>query len=473
MRKLPARQAATFGDRNGGSEGGDVSVLSPPADWTSDLAARALVLVCAWNLNGVFWLAFDVDQAVSSLMLVASAYLVFRCGKLASLPLVLLIAALSAYLLLATIFIGPQSNQDQQGSLFISYSGTILLVWGMTGYVANLPHEHRVQFLRFIRNALVISAASVWLSPILYQYYVNLPLSASRRMGGFFANPNEAAYVSLLALAFTLYVPYPRALLNIAAALLAAGAVVLTLSKTGMTTLVVVVAFFLMRRARGWSVFLLLLATLTILTITQDLRWLLTAIVEQPFVEFSSFEKVRILAVADILQGQINDETSTGRTFLWTLAFDRAWTNFPLGSGLGSGHYLTGGIFENDVWQGAHNVFLMMWVESGPLPPLLAFAAIATAVVRLFRGRSLPLELICILILGAQMLAGHTAFSTRYHNLILAVLLGLQATGARKTEEPGALRVLGSPITRAPPGQAGVSADISTYPRSLTPVRGD
>jgi O-antigen ligase len=468
VRSPSTEHAATFDDRDDSRRGRDTSVLSSPVDWTSDMAAKALVLVCAWNLNGVFWLTFDMDQAVSSLMLVASAYLVFRCGKLALPPLMLLLAALSSYLLLATVFIDPLIYQNQQGALFISYSGTVLLIWGMTGYVANLSQEHRVQFLRFVRNILVISAASVWLSPILYQYYTNLPLSASKRMGGFFVNPNEAAYVSLLALAFTLYVPYPRSVMNISAALLAASAVVLTLSKTGMSVLVGVTALYFMRRARGWGIFLLVLATLTVLTLTQDLRWLPTAIVEQPFVEFSSFEKERILAVADILQGQINDETSTGRTFLWTLAFDRAWSNFPLGSGLGTGHYLTGGLFENDVWQGAHNVFLMMWVESGPLPPLLLFAAFATIALRLFRDRALPLELMCVLILGAQMLAGHTAFSTRYHNLILAVMLGLQATTARKTEELGLRR---SAMT--PPGQAGVHAETVVHSRNLSPARGD
>lgn len=411
-----------------------MSVLSPDlsTEWSADVAGKALVLVCAWNLNGVLWLTLDLDQTASSIMLVASAYLVVRCGKVASLPLSLLIAALCSYLIFATAFTGPQTESVPQITLFISYAGTILLLWGMTGYVAGLSQYARHQFLRFVRNVLILSASSVWLSPFLYQYYVNLPLSASQRMGGFFVNPNEAAYISLLALAFTLFVPYSRRLLNIAATLLAAGAIVLTLSKTGMSTLVLVFGFYFVRKVRGWGVLLLILLTLFALTLAQDMRWLVSAVVEQPLFDFDSFEKARILAVADILQGQIDDQTSTGRTIVWALAFDRAWSNFPFGSGLGSGHYLVGGILENNVWQGAHNVLLMMWLEGGIVPPLLVFAALATAIWLLFHARRPPFELTCMLILVAQMFAGHTALSTRYHNLALAIVLGLQVTAAKR-----------------------------------------
>ena len=395
----------------------------------SGAAARGLAAACALNLNGVFSMAFDLGQAASLVMLVTSLFLILRHGSAAwSTPLVLFFLAIASYLTLATIFFDPIEAVYEPEKFYQAYGGAILIVWGVCGYVAILePGFGLGRFLRFVRNTFLISSASVWASPILYNYYVNLPLSAQQRMGGFFANPNEAAIASLLAVVLTLGMPFRLWLLQLPLVLMAAGAVVLTFSKTAMSCLVLVFAWHLFQRTRGTMLFILPVAAALVVIAVQDVDDVLLAITENEIVVLDQAQKDRILAVSKILGGEIDEHTSTGRTYLWQLVAEKAWDRFPFGSGIGSAHNIVGGVLENDVWQGAHNSFIMMLGESGPLPALLLAASTLALFVGVKRSAVGSFEWPCLLILVVDMMATHTALSTRYHNLALASLLGLVA----------------------------------------------
>jgi hypothetical protein len=405
------------------------------ADWMTDTAARGLAAACALNLNGVFSMAFDLGQAVSLVMLVTSLFLILRHGPAAwSTPLVLFFLAIVSYLMLATIFFDPFEAVDEPRKFYQAYGGALLIVWGISGYVASLqPGFGLGKFLRFVRNIFLISSASVWASPILYSYYVNLPLSAQQRMGGFFANPNEAAIASLLAVVLTLGMPFRLRLLQLPLVLMAAGAVVLTFSKTAMSCLVVVLAWHLFQRARSAMLFIAPVAVSLAVIAVQDIDHILLAITENEIVELGQVQKDRILAVGKILGGEIDEQTTTGRTYLWRLVAEKAWDHFPFGSGIGSAHNIVGGVLENDVWQGAHNTFIMMLGESGPLPPLLLVTSILALFLGVKRSAAGSFEWPCLLILAVDMMATHTALSTRYHNLALAMLLGLVANASLAT----------------------------------------
>jgi O-antigen ligase len=272
----------------------------------------------------------------------------------------------------------------------------------------------------------LLAAASVWASPILYQYYVNLPLSAQQRMGGFFGNPNEAAMASLVAVALVLGVPFRNRLLQISLPLMAVGAIALTFSKTAMSCLVLILAWHVFQRAKGIMLFILPAAAVLAIVTIQDVD-VPTLIAENSWIELDPSQKIRILAVGKILGGEIDENTTTGRTYLWALVVERAWDRFPLGSGIGSGHNVIGGIVENDVWQGAHNSFIMILGESGPLPAALLAASIIVLFVAVKRNPIGQAGLSCLFILVIDMMATHGALATRYHNLMLAVVMGLMA----------------------------------------------
>ena len=395
---------------------------------TADVAARSLAAACALNLNGVVSMTFDLGQVASIVMFVTSLYLILKRGHAAwSPPLTVLFLALVSYLILASIFFDPLQTVYEPEKFYQAYGGSVLIIWAMAGYTASLdPGLQLESFLRFLRNVFLLAAASVWASPILYQYYVNLPLSAQQRMSGFFGNPNEAAMASLIAVALVLGVPFRSRLLQISLLLMAMGAIALTFSKTAMSGLVVILAWHVFQRAKGAMLFLLPIAAVSAIVVIQDVD-VPTMIAENPWIELDQSQKNRILAVGKILGGEIDENTSTGRTFLWGLVIEKAWDRFPLGSGIGSAHNVIGGIVENDVWQGAHNSFIMMLGESGPLPVALLAASIITLLLAVMRNPIGQAGLSCLFILVIDMMATHTALATRYHNLMLAVVLGLVA----------------------------------------------
>lgn len=400
---------------------------STATDWRLDWPAKVLTAACVLNLNGVFSMMFDVGQAISLVMLGTSVILIAGTGRHAwSLPFALLVAAIVSYLILGALFYDPAMSVEPASKYLQSYFNSVLIIWALAGYVASLKVGPRlISFLRFLRNVFLISAASVWASPILYGYYVNLPFSFEQRMGGFFGNPNEAAMASVLAVALTLGLPFRSRVLQLSALAMAGAAVFMTFSKTGMSCMVVVLAWHLVRGAKGIRLVMLPFGALIAILFIQDPDSILRPIADSPLLELDEDQKGRILAVGEILGGQIDERTSTGRTYLWELLIERVWENFPFGTGLGSAHHIIGGLLELDVWQGAHNTFLMVWGESGALPLLLLVAAMAAAVLGSVRYARGSIELICLFVLLMNMMAGHTALATRYHNAMLAVVLGL------------------------------------------------
>ena len=398
-------------------------------DWRIDWPAKVLVIICVLNLNGVVSMMFDQGGAVSLLMLGTASILVLAAGRRVwSLPFALLFLAIVSYLLFGALFYDPLLSVEAPGKYYRAYGGALLILWGLAGYVARLEPGPRLDgFLAFVRNVFLLSAASVWASPILYEYYVNLPFSFQQRMGGFFGNPNEAAMVSVLAVALTLALPFRSKLIQIAALAMAGTAVFMTFSKTGMVCLVIVLAWHLVRAARGIGLVILTLGMLAVILFLQDAEGILIAIVDSPMLDLDEHQRGRVLAVGQILSGQIDETTSTGRTYLWRLVIERALNDFPLGSGLGSAHHIIGGVLEHDAWQGAHNTFLMIWSESGVLPLLLLIAAMGSAALSSLRYVRSRLELTCLFVLLVNMIVSHMSLALRYHNVMLAIIFGLLA----------------------------------------------
>lgn len=426
-------------------------VCAPPSgdgEANVDLAAKVIVVICALNLNGVFSMALGVDQVASLVMLAACMLLIWRRGRMAThVSFLLFAASLGSYLLLGGLSIGPEAPIYPPEKYYATYGATLLLTWALVGYVTSLSSDDQAVFLKFTRNALMVSAAAVWVSPLLYQFFVNLPFSSEQRAGGFFANPNEAAMSAVFAIVLTLALPFRRPSVQVTTLLIATGAVFLTLSKTGMSLVVILYVWHLVRNLKGPAIAAALIGAAALVALIQDPRVVLDAIAEQQFVEFDSYQRGRILAVADILGGQINETTTTRRTILWGMAAERASQLSLLGDGLGSAHYMVGGLFENGEWMGAHNTVLMLWNEGGPIPAILLVAALAAAVGACIRYRLWAVELTCLGVLTADLMGTHSALATRYDNLMLAIVLGLIATTA-KTREDAASAQLDARIRR-------------------------
>lgn len=396
-----------------------------------DAAARLLVLACALNLNGLLWLAFNLGQVASIAILACSLFLLYRRGRVTYAPLALLILSIAFYLLSSGVVFNDQVEEADWIQNIVTYGGSMLIIWSVAGYVSHLEDAPRTSFLHLVRNALLVSAASVWASPVLYGFFANLPPSASQRMGGFFANPNEAAIASVASVIFLLAMPFGRRIIQILALICAAGAVLLTLSKAGVIALILVLTLYAVVSLRGYKIAIAIVGCLFAMLIVSDIHGVVYAIIDQPIFELDAYQRGRLLAVWDILSGQIDERTSTGRTYLWALAVNSAWEHFPWGAGLGSAHHIAGGVLENGVWQGAHNTFLMIWVEAGILPAALFVASIAAIAISAARRQVGYLERALLLLFLAEMLATHTALGERYQNLLVGILVGLLSRSAR------------------------------------------
>jgi O-antigen ligase len=388
----------------------------------SDVSARVLAVASALNLNGVFDMTLGIVQVASIMLLVGSVHLVAKHGRLPwSLPFMLIMSAFVAYLVFGTVVSDPMLAPPPFG-FYRTYVGSMLLIWAIAGYTTWLGHGPRLgAYLEFVRNAFVVAAASIWASPVLYTFYAHLPPSHYERMGGFFENPNEAGVAACVALVLTLALPYRRALYQAIALLLVLVAVVLTLSKAAITAAIFVLAWRLVRQPRRGLV-IVAMAALLVLPWLQD-NSLLDGVADR--LELNVNQRERLLGVGQIFGGKIDSHVTTGRTDLWQIGLDRAWKSFPFGSGLGSFHFIRGGIAEGEVWMGIHNTFLMFWGEAGVLPALLligGFAAMAIYAVMFARG---GIELPMLIVIFMEMLGTHGALGLRHNNLVLGMTLGL------------------------------------------------
>ena len=421
-----------------------ISARSHKATTTlTDRAASALAVACGMNLNGVASMAFNLEQAVSIVMLLASLYLMMRCWRFVwSAPMKLMAATIVTWLILGTLLYDPRLSVYEPTIFYLPNLSSVLIIGAIAGYTASLADEvSKLRWLASVRNIFVVSSLSVWASPLLYKYYVNLPLSADPqngtfRMGGFFANPNEAAIVSVIALALLLVQPVRIFALQVLLLCVAIGATVLTFSKTGMSCLVILLAFFAARRFKGYALFLAPILAALILLMMQDPRSFIETAIENPVIGLSQSQKSRLRAVGDILSGQINEKTTTHRSAQWNIVISRAWDVFPLGNGLGSANAVKGGIREGaGGWLGVHNTFLMLWGEAGIMPPLLLIWLLVTLILQSMRRRLVVVQ-VGLFILVVDMMATHTALATRYHNLLLGLVIGAASLRTRSLLPP-------------------------------------
>jgi hypothetical protein len=407
-------------------------------NWIDDTAAGALVAICILNLNGVAILAANVPQLFSYPMLGACLYLSLRHFRnCISTPYLLLFAAFLSYLLLGWAYYDPDTSLVSPLRHTNAYVNSVLIITAIVGYSASLNSERRSRFNRLVRNIAVLSALATLTSPLLYQIYSNLPPSYFQRMGGLFGNPNEAGIVGVLAVALVQAFPFRHKLLQYMLIAALSMCVVVTLSKAAMASLALVLALTAFWPAKLYLKIIIVIVSAIAVVLIQDLDSLILMAVGALDVDLSQQQLDRVLAVTDILGGQLDSGTTTNRTDIWLLLFEDSWARFPAGAGLGSAHFYIGGYLEGDVWQGAHNTYLMLVAEAGPLPLALLLAALALIAARLLaHATARPLVLAILLVLAIEMFSSHDALMSRYSNAALGFVLGLVTASHRDSRRP-------------------------------------
>lgn len=402
---------------------------SPEGLTIPDLAARFLVVAAGLSLNDLFTRAFNVGQVASPAMFLATAALLLRVNaRSMRLPTILLLGALASYIGLGMVF------SIAQGELFVTfkylyiYAASGVFALGLINYVVTTENDDTVRkFFLFTRNVYTISAALILVSPLLDKILVFSEHFKDGRFRGLFSNPNEASYVGIFAWILCAAFPFKDRRLQILAALAIIGGVVCTLSKSGIVVLVAVMIYQAFDLKRPNRTLALIFAAAFGLVMLQNVRYLVSQIITHYSWALSSSQMIRLVQITSILGGQIDSATSTGRTLLWQLALERFASNFPLGGGLGSFHFLVGGISERGVWQGAHNLFLMILGEAGPVPLLLLLlmGGICVSKALSLPGPVRKFLLLIWFTLTLNALSGHNTLELRHVLVILAIALGL------------------------------------------------
>lgn len=423
--------------------------LKQQRDPFADAAALGLLVCAGLNMNGVFTMAFRVGQMVTPIMLLCSVMLIYSYGRSAfTIYLFSFAALIFIYTSLGTYFYS-QSDSKLLYQLWQSYIGSILIVWGVSGFVGSIQKVELINKVYLYTKVVFLTGAlSVWASPILYRFYLDPPPSFQERMGGFFANPNEAGVVCVHALALCLAVPFRTKFLQTVAIGIIAGGILLTFSKSAMSSGLVVVAWFVSRRVKGIALLIApMLFVLIAIVVFQGADLIIDFITHS--VDLTPQQQERVLSVGRILAGEIGSKESTGRSDVWAIAIERIMAAFPAGGGLGSFHFMIGGILEDKVWLGTHNTLLMIWGEAGLAGLLALLGFIVTIATGLFRYARNGVEVALFLGVLVEMTGSHNALETRSTDIIIGIILGSLAVRERAR---GSLSWAGTGSLRRPTG---------------------
>jgi hypothetical protein len=380
----------------------------------SDAAAWTVLVFATLNLSHVFNEATDTRSLLWPLAAALAAVVLLRHGSWRATGGVFpwFAAFMLAYLGSATLT--SLLTSEVEWILVASYSVTFLIVAAFHAWFMDMGEDEFVGFHGAFKGLLVVACLGTILLPLL-----GLDLGhAADRASGLFEDPNEASVVALFTMVLILAHPSRRLWVTLLQAGVALAALLLTYSKSGMLMLAVVVLLAAVRR-RSVGLALLSLGGVGMVTLV------LPAILASGQLDLVPEHRDRLAAVVAILSGgEINAETSTGRTLLWQLGLDRIAARFPLGAGLGEFHHLEGGYRNPHThdWLGTHEFFLMVAGEGGLLSLALLLVTLGRLAVGALRTADFTALGLTVVLVG-DMLSTHSQLSSRVANVALALAM--------------------------------------------------
>ena len=388
------------------------------------IAFYILVIIIIFNLNGMLFMLVGVEQLMTPLMILCIAVLALNLYPKFMKGLGTL-GQIYASVILAYLLIGFIASINSGGELKISYMVTnaisLVTIMCIAAFTFAYFIEHGRTFVNIIFYIVLISTSSIPFSPLLLLIY-KIPPAEIARGFGFFANPNEAGIMSVIGLGLLIAVKIPGYLKVIFYFILLANCV-LTFSKSSILlfTLVSLVVFitsdFKIKFKYSFIIVgAFIVASYSIPTYYENLEGVQKRRIDQ------------VMAIA--FGGEINADTTSSRSELWVIGLQKINQHVLLGNGLGELHNMKGGIIHAGVWQGVHNVFLMLWGEAGVFV-LLGFLFFCCSylfswfIMRKVMPRELLIfTLVSFICLLMDMMSGHGVLNLRMHNLFLGLSFG-------------------------------------------------
>lgn len=405
-----------------------------------DGAALALLLFAGLNINGVLLLVFGTQGLMSPLVLLLVLVCWSRYARVSALgeSFLWFVLFFGSYLSFASFVSLGQPHFDTYYVQF--YVSTMLFILGVYFWLAACTDDEFKGALTAFKVILVLSCVFVPLSPYLAFY---IPYTRPEdRASGLFDNPGEASSVALYCLVLVTAYPSSRRLITFIQVGIALLALAMTFSKTGMITLVVLSALLVIKRRS-----IILLIGLAAIALAGAV--MLNYALQNDLLQLNEDQSQRLADVMNVLGGEIDRRTTTGRTGLWELGMRQINENLPWGAGLGSFHALEGGARVKGIsgqWLGVHNTYLMILGEAGLFPFLIFLGWMLRSLMVGLRSREQMVAVGFLVVFLTDIFSIHNGLLLRVPNIALAILMAIMARNAIRV--PGVSN-LGFPDTQS------------------------
>ncbi|PHI20727.1 hypothetical protein CEQ90_06660 [Lewinellaceae bacterium SD302] len=407
-------------------------------------ALLAAMLLC--NLNGVVFLILGVTAPLSPIILFLAGLIIavslFRLKiEISSLSMNLFLLFIVVYIVFGLLVLSFDASElHPTTSIYstIRYYIPSLLILAASYFATRVylrAGESR-RLLRLLIGLCIFTAGFTILAPELglteYYTYARASSLKSERQSGLFANPNEAGafgvYLLVLLLAGWGYFKR-KAWVCLIFIPVAVYSTFISFSRASIIFTVFIILLYVLYHVKIFFAFKSVhpfraaLSSLALVAATIFVVSNFFSYVNQ----LSYAQRTRLLQVAKLASGEVNEKTTSERSVLYTYAFEKIGQRPLTGYGLGTYHRINFRGTYNDI--GVHNTHLLILGEAGVFVYLLFFASFA---ILAWKGWVHPHQAIGFLILGVVAIffinvagAGHNALNNRTSNVLIGVACAL------------------------------------------------
>lgn len=358
------------------------------------------------NLNGLFALSLGYEGLLSIPYLISLLLILIKKKFVVNLDQVLFLSFLIFYLCwsLFIIVVSPENLHENTSVLkgVRTMIGSILtFVWAISYFKDNgINAFQNILLLSLVMNLVIIATG-------LESNYTDLgdKIQGSRH-GGIFGNPNELGFFSNFG--FLIFLLHKENSARFYLALVVCPVLsFLTFSKTSIIVTALLLVLLIFKRSKKW-----LFVVLLVLLQFGSSDWTSS-------LNLDSEQTRRFNLIGRLISGEINAETTSERSVLFSEGMKRIRASSFLGSGFGSFQRLKG------IGLGIHNGYLLILGEGG-IPVFLVFSIFSTklAITVYRKTKSLLILMsvsICVFILG--ILPSHDIFENKQFILFIAAVI--------------------------------------------------
>ena len=385
----------------------------------------AVLTIC--NLNGVTQMLTGTSQIMSPLIFFSSIGCIITCrggfNQYLEGPGKWFFGFFFAYLGLGILASFANDSKGLANGIAINLPTPFIVMAGAACSWTFIRNNRKDELFSGLFLISLVATLSIFFSKYLSRLFI-IDYKVAYRASGFFREPNEGGMMACLCLmlAFVMLRQSKNRKLMFVLIGVIYLACFLTFSKTAAVSLIFLTLGQLLI-IRGLKAELQINIVLLGIVLAGACYWIVSYGLD--LVDWNIGQRKRIMEVNALMtQGEISEETTTGRTIIWKYAFNLILESPVIGWGLGTFSRMKG------LGMGSHNTFLLILGESGigPILLFLMFLSVmgATAIkckdklVRLF-----VLEFMLILMTASMSL--HTILSRRFFTFFLGCCFGLLA----------------------------------------------